>query len=576
MSAHSGSLKDNRAAIRLPLYRTRWMVWLLLIAGWLGGATAIVSRGGAVEWFMTAVITIIALISGLAPYMATKGIEAVRIVSRTQVESGGEAEVSLVVKRAYTVPFVWLAVQDLAVNQTSMADRHVRFRVVQLAPWLQESNVTYTLKELERGKHQFAEVTITAGDWLGLTAVHRRLKVESELIVLPSAPVRGGISLEDGGADLHMEEPPLSADDRNELVAAELKTSMGREGIGPESRPFREGDSLRHVDWRSAARGSDWMTKLHSHERPIQKLIVLDTAADSYERKDRLFDAAASWVSLALEEAVLAGNEAVLLTGQQHKAPFASASGQTSGHAGGASVSGQTSGHAGGAGVSGQTSGHAGGAGVSGQTSGHAGGAGASGQTSGHAGGAGASGQTSGHAGGAGVSGQTSGHAGRAGVSGQTSGHAGGAGVSGQDRVDMLYGSGERSSYYAAIEGARTRLYELQLHLAQLRASDDCRLRDEVKELLKSGIRESTLYVFTGDWRSGAVWCELAALAAEHSCRLQLFIVTGSSVPSFAMRETQKWLESCGMKLSWLHEPERASRQPFAEEGGAFYAYAKN
>ena len=524
MSAHSGSLKDNRAAIRLPLYRTRWMVWLLLIAGWLGGATAIVSRGGAVEWFMTAVITIIALISGLAPYMATKGIEAVRIVSRTQVESGGEAEVSLVVKRAYTVPFVWLAVQDLAVNQTSMADRHVRFRVVQLAPWLQESNVTYTLKELERGKHQFAEVTITAGDWLGLTAVHRRLKVESELIVLPSAPVRGGISLEDGGADLHMEEPPLSADDRNELVAAELKTSMGREGIGPESRPFREGDSLRHVDWRSAARGSDWMTKLHSHERPIQKLIVLDTAADSYERKDRLFDAAASWVSLALEEAVLAGNEAVLLTGQQHKAPFASASGQTSGHAGGASVSGQTSGHAGGAGVSGQTSGHAGGAGAS----------------------------------------------------GQTSGHAGGAGVSGQDRVDMLYGSGERSSYYAAIEGARTRLYELQLHLAQLRASDDCRLRDEVKELLKSGIRESTLYVFTGDWRSGAVWCELAALAAEHSCRLQLFIVTGSSVPSFAMRETQKWLESCGMKLSWLHEPERASRQPFAEEGGAFYAYAKN
>jgi len=466
MRADQQFQNDRTSSGQQPVYRTRWAVWCVLAAGWLCGVFSLALRGGAVEWFLTAAITLIGLISGLAPFLAAAGIEAVRTVSADRVDGGREVVVSLLVKRAYAVPFVWLAIQDIAVNVTSIRTGKVSFRTLQLSPIKPNSQITYKLMQLRRGKHQFGEVTVTAGDWLGLTAVRRRLPVQSELTVLPSIPAQELTAAEPSTEARRGKEHTLGLDDRNAAIAAELKAAMRSAGIGPDSRPYREGDSLRHVDWRAAARGNDLQTKLHGSEEPALKLIALDTVAESYDKEDRLFDAAASWASLALEEAVMSGADVMLLTGQ--KAKKAEAGTLSAQHA---------------------------------------------------------------------------------------------------DKTD-------KGLTHTAIEGARSKLAGLQLELAELRAGEASALQEQLKEALEPGRKGGAIFLFTGNWRTGSSWAELATLAAEHGCRLELYVVTGTSVPTFAMREAQKWLESGGIKLTWLHEPEGRDKLPFALEGGGAHAYA--
>lgn len=449
------------------VYRTRWAVWSVLFIGWLCGIAAIIGRGGAVEWFLTAVITIIALISGIAPIIAAAGLEAVRTVSNERAMGGGEVEVTLVLKRAYAIPFVWLAIEDRAVNVTSIYARQVAFRTMQLAPMKQDNQITYKLKQLRRGKHQFDELTVTVGDWLGLTALHKRLSIASELIVLPNVTA---LQLQAGppsSAAPNGNEHAPSAAERNAAIAAEIKGAMIHSGIGPDSRPYREGDSLRHVDWRSAARGNGLQTKLHGHEEHVRKLIAIDTLASSYDKKDQLFDAAASWTALALEEAVMYGSEAILLTGQRDK---------------------------------------------------------------------------------------------------------GDAGESSFESRNVFM---DQQPARMAIEGARYRLADLQLQIAELRAGEVSSLHEELKEALQGGRKGGSFFVFTGNWRSGAIWGELANIATERGCRVELFVVTGTSRPTFAMREMQKRLESSGIRMTWLHVPEGKDKLPYAQEGGGTYAYAE-
>ncbi|MNF15412.1 hypothetical protein D3C80_2180180 [compost metagenome] len=55
---------------------------------------------------------------------------------------------------------------------------------------------------------------------------------------------------------------------------------------------------------------------------------------------------------------------------------------------------------------------------------------------------------------------------------------------------------------------------------------------------------------------------------------MELFVVSRLSQPTFAMREQQRWLESGGIKVTWLHAPEMMYEPPHAESGGGAYEYA--
>ncbi|MCA0758643.1 DUF58 domain-containing protein [Paenibacillus sp. N4] len=433
-------------------YRTRWAAWTVIIAGWICSLGAVVVRGGAVEWFLAALLAGIIAVSGLAPLIAAAGLTATRVMPQEDTNDGERLEIRYTIRRPFAVPLVWIALQDETRNLTAASAPVIPFRAVWAAALRKEIGVTYKLHHLRRGDHICGPTTVTVGDWLGLTAIRKSIDSQAGFIVLPG--LRGTAAPEaiEHGAGV---EPVSSsqagpaADLRGEAGREEIASAVRAAGIGPESRPYREGDSLRHLDWRTAAKGRGLHTKLHTPELPYPAFIAVDSSAAAYGQDDRLFDACAGWAAHAVLQAASLGGRVTLLTGDE--------------------------------------------------------------------------------------------------MTGMPDGIR---------------------------ESMRERTSDLLRKLAVLQADGKGSLAGS---LMKSGYalaRGGTVLVFTADWRGGRNWGELAGYAAERGCRLELFIVVRSTVPTFAMSEQRKWLEAGGVKVTWLHVPAGMGDAPYAEEGGDAHAYA--
>ncbi|MDQ0115027.1 DUF58 domain-containing protein [Paenibacillus harenae] len=460
---------DDEETASIRAYRTKWWLWCLIAAGWGCSIAAVALRGGAVEWFMAAVLTMIGLISGAAPALAAAGLSAIREVEGVMLRDGGEAGIHLSIARRVAFPFVWIAVREEIANAYTMKESRVVYGAVFIPLVEKQKEIVYKLRRLRRGSHSFAPLTVTVGDWLGLTTITKRLACPSEaIVVLPALPTgermdeaeRGAQYTADGIETVYTGTGRDMGTNVREDAAAVAKTA----GIGPDSRPYRDGDSLRHMDWRSAAKGRGLQTKLHSLETPAGTCIVLDTCAAGYDRNDRLFDACSGWAALAAEQAAAAGAPVTLLMQQGADA-------------------------------------------------------------------------------------------------GVSSGSGAGAGV-----INVVRSGLEGDSL--------TRVSELLLAMSRAK----CDGGESIAALLlheeRLMERGGAVLAFTGDWRSGRKWGDLAAYAASKSCRLELFIAVQSAVPTYAMREQQKWLESSGVKVTWLPIPAGMYELPFAEEGGERHVYA--
>lgn len=450
------ALKSDESQFN-SIYRTRWVAWSFIAVGWGCSLAAVMLRGGAVEWFLAVVLSIIIAISGLAPIIAAGGISAVRVLSRQDTREGGCIGVQLTLKRSYLIPLVWLAVRDETVNDSSASNHRISFRKVLLPVLSKEATVQYTLHKLRRGRHPFGPVSITVGDWLGLTAVHRKIESRSEFVVLPGMPsAELSESMRQKGAvaanSLGLPLAGAALDYRGEAGREEITAAVRAAGLGPDNRPYREGDSLRHLDWRSAAKGRGLYTKLHSLEQPLKTFIAVDTMATAYDGDDRLFDACVGWASLAVQQAAVFGSAVTLLWGQTETAQSQN-----------------------------------------------------------------------------------------------------------QGKSENGLGINEQGENVS----------ELLHRMALLRAEGTGSLAGGLAKGHYVLTRGGTILVFTADWRGGRSWGELAGFAAEQGCRMELFIVTRSSVPSFAMREQQKWLERGDVKVTWLHVPASMNALPYTEEGGS-------
>lgn len=438
-------------------YGTRWVVWSVIAAGWISSLVAVIIRGGAAEWFLTAVLSTIIVVSGLAPVIAALGLTAARILPESEVHDGGDVGIRLQLKRSLPIPFVWMTIRDEAVNESAASNFKISFRLVFIPLLKKETTITYTLRKLQRGRHRFEYITVTIGDWLGLTAVHKRVLTGAELLVLPGIPYaelpeeaarRGGKTTQGH----HTEMTGAARESRGESARLEIAAAIKAAGMGPDSRPYRDGDSLRHLDWRSAAKGRSLQTKIYAQEQPSRTVIAVDTTASAYDKDDRMFDACVGWASHAVQQAAALGSNVTLLAGQRTALV----------------------------------------------------------------------------------------QAGRA--------------VSSMNEEDQP-----------------VHVSDMLQMMAVLRADG----KDSMAESLVKGHapleRGQTILVFTGNWRGGRSWGDLAGFASERGCRLELFIVTTSTIPSFAMREQQKWLESSGVKVTWLHVPAHMSMPPYAEEGGGVH-----
>lgn len=301
------------------VYRMRWIAWGCIAAGLVGSVMAVANRGGAVEWFVVIVLSGVAVVSGVAPMLAAAAISVARSMPDNKLLDSGSAEVRLTLRRRYPIPFVWIALQDEAINESAVGDRTARLRTVLIPMFRKEMTVMYSYRQLSRGLHRFSPLMITVGDWLGLSAYHQSVQCPGELIVLPSAP-QAGLEEEVVKAGRYSHEASYAAnatDDRfgqtveHEQVKAEAVFAAG---LGPDSRPYREGDPLRHLDFRSAAKGRGLQTKVHAMKQAAAVIIAVDQCASAYDGDNRLFDACVGWAADAAQKAAACGHAVTLLT----------------------------------------------------------------------------------------------------------------------------------------------------------------------------------------------------------------------------------------------------------------------
>ncbi|MCM3630897.1 DUF58 domain-containing protein [Paenibacillus glycanilyticus] len=457
----AGDAEQTEAAPeQMFFYRTRWGAWLIITGGWSFSLVGFLTRGGAVETFMLIVLSLLPILSVALPLISAIGLSVGRVIPDPNIKDGGEAAVKLTLKRTSAVPFVWLAVHDGMTNASAAGKPRLDYRYIVMPLLRKEIEISYSVLAVRRGEHQFGQVTVTVGDWLGLTAIHRRLECPGTLIAVPALPEELGRRAERlHGAVAEQISGDSSAayiSDSGEISETTADRLLQQAGIGPDSRPYREGDSMRHINWRAAAKGRGMFTKQHMVEQPAVIMMIADTFSAAYSHDGRLFDASLAWMARGIERAAAEGCEIRLIAGAEEAKPDKKASFRK--------------------------------------------------------------------------------------------GEKKRGGVTGQQEKALL----ERLA---------------RLRLAKSAVSVDS-LRTELGGLKPGGI----VHVYTADWKRGQSWIQLAGYAADHSCRIELHVVTKQSVLTYAMREQQRLLEQAGLLVNWLAYPERMNRQPQTAEGGGRHA----
>ncbi|MFD0961341.1 DUF58 domain-containing protein [Paenibacillus chungangensis] len=308
-----------------PRYRTRKLAWSVIAAGLLGSCAAVLLRGGAVEWFMLVVMGSIAALSGGIPLAVAGSLTVERSLRRSEMMAGESNVSTLTVRCNWPIPVVWLAVQDEYVNGSDIEYKSRGHCAVETPLFRKQWVESYEMTTLRRGEYDFQPVTVTVGDWLGLTAIRRTFRLEGKLTVLPK-------ELPDSWMDTLTEsgEWELGRGTVHERPFRRISGDLGeggsgrsglpfmhrQAGYGPDTRPYRAGDSLSSIDYRAAARGRGLYTKLREEAGAGTIAIVIDQRRIAYGDNAALFDACINWAIKAVDHALRRGSDVVVATAE--------------------------------------------------------------------------------------------------------------------------------------------------------------------------------------------------------------------------------------------------------------------
>lgn len=250
----------------------------------------------------------LALLSGLLPLVAVRTVTVSRALPDEDISAGDPLTIHVTLMRRWRVPMVWFALEDQLYNDCCLEEKRVSLSAVFAPMFAGEMTVHFDMKGLERGVYAMPSVIVACGDLFGLTCVRRELPLHSELAVAPAWTNEGLL----GEASASRSVPSAPAADgyvRNNQVLREPGVDgvpTNRSGSGPDTRAYRDGDSIRHLDFRSAARGRGLHTKVYAGEAYKEWHVAIDQYAVPYNGDDELFDAC---ISLALGTVIRASDE---------------------------------------------------------------------------------------------------------------------------------------------------------------------------------------------------------------------------------------------------------------------------
>lgn len=192
-------------------------------------------------------------------------LQVSRDVRPRSLSVGVPAEVHLRLHAAGRLPVAGLLLTDAV---PAVLGEEPRYAVGALVPGTSAS-VVYGLTPRVRGRHVLGPVEVRLADPLGLVEVVRRLPGTTTVLarpqLLPLAGLPGSLldAVETGGS-------PSGSGAAQQHVQDALV------------RPYRTGDDLRSVHWRSTARRDELMVRPHEQSRRTGTVVLLDVRADAH------------------------------------------------------------------------------------------------------------------------------------------------------------------------------------------------------------------------------------------------------------------------------------------------------
>jgi len=245
------------------------------------------------------VLVVLPLLAVLATSRARYRIRCTRRVSPARVSAGRSATVTLRLDNVSRLPTGLLLAEDSLPYSLGTRPRFVLERIEQ-GGWRE---LTYPILSGARGKFTVGPLQVRVADTFGLVeltrsfATHSTLVVTPPVIPLPAGPLAGNWRGEGGG--------------RTRIAAA-----AGEDDIIP--RPYRDGDELRRVHWRSTARHGELMVRREEQRWRNRAVLLLDTRtrAHSGPGAGSSFEFAASAVASIGVHLARAGMDGQLITDQ--------------------------------------------------------------------------------------------------------------------------------------------------------------------------------------------------------------------------------------------------------------------
>ncbi|HEX2289566.1 MAG TPA: DUF58 domain-containing protein, partial [Pseudonocardiaceae bacterium] len=192
--------------------------------------------------------------------VAQVGLHAERLIMPSRVPVGGRVEVAVHVRSTGRLPTGGLLLQDGVPYALGGKPRFV----IEHLPRHTGTQLRYAVHPTLRGVQQLGPLKATITDPFGLAEFDRELAQTSRLIVVPRVVRLTGLP---SGSGLG------SGDDGS------VRLNAGQGEDDAIVRPYRQGDDLRKVHWRSTAKRDEMMVRVE--ERPWRggTTILLDHRA---------------------------------------------------------------------------------------------------------------------------------------------------------------------------------------------------------------------------------------------------------------------------------------------------------
>lgn len=224
-------------------WANRYVYWLKQPIGWLIVAAAACLLIGLFlapqGWVMFAALTAVIFLGVIWPWVAIRGVSCRLSFNRRRATEGDSVQVTLSIKNSFPWPIWGLAVEGGFFSEDLSPSNDATAVALARVPGWATTDFKWEYEPHRRGLYPSGICRISSAFPFGIWSAHDEMQINSELIVWPKTVKLASI-------------PPVQG---NDLTATGiLMNQAGLEGDVLAVRPYRRGDSLKHIHWPQTAR----------------------------------------------------------------------------------------------------------------------------------------------------------------------------------------------------------------------------------------------------------------------------------------------------------------------------------